>query len=95
MWTEELEDPSATAERGYRFLRFLAKRQETDIVVVGHGGFFNYLFNTLKPRVVASAQASRRFGNAELRSLSMTWSHDKSGEPRMFKFVDASAPKSR
>ena len=43
LWTEELEAPEATAERGYRFLQWLAQRPETDVAIVAHGGLFHYL----------------------------------------------------
>jgi len=86
LWTEELEDPAATAERGYRFMRWLSQRPETDVAVVAHGGLFHYLLNALRPRVVASDAAAQRFGNTELRSLSMLWTSGASEEaPRTFK----------
>ena len=80
LWTEELEAPEATAERGYRFLRWLAQRPETDIAVVAHGGLFQYLLNSLRPRVVASEAARQRFHNTELRSLSMEWADGAGGD---------------
>ena len=80
LWTEELEAPEATAERGYRFLRWLAQRPETDIAVVAHGGLFHYLLNSLRPRVVASEAARQRFHNTELRSLSMEWADGAGGD---------------
>lgn len=80
LWTDELETEESTAERGYRFLCWLARRPEMDVAVVAHGGLFHYMLNSLRPRVVASDAASRRFVNTELRSMSMVWIGDGGGD---------------
>ena len=79
----ELEPPSHCAERGYRFLRWLSARDESEIAVVAHGGLFHYLLND-HPHVKAEGgrAVSARFGNCEMRMLALSWTG--SGDTRTF-----------
>ena len=81
LWSPELEQPAACAERGYRFLRWLWEREETEIAIVAHGGLFNHTLND-HPHVRADASAAARFGNAEWRTCTLQCG--EGGDARMF-----------
>ncbi|KAL7513536.1 hypothetical protein ACHAXN_012009 [Cyclotella atomus] len=78
-WTEELEPHHECSERGYKGLLWIMQQNETNILLVAHGGLLKMMMND-HPRVVLvdgrnkhpsndmDRCVSQRFGNCELRS---------------------------
>lgn len=78
-WTEELEPHHECSERGYQGLLWIMQQQETNILLVAHGGLLKMMMND-HPRVVVidgrnkqqhqdvDRCVTQRFGNCELRS---------------------------
>eukprot|EP00929_Paragymnodinium_shiwhaense_P087286 TRINITY_DN47516_c0_g1_i1.p1 TRINITY_DN47516_c0_g1~~TRINITY_DN47516_c0_g1_i1.p1 ORF type:complete len:207 (+),score=53.86 TRINITY_DN47516_c0_g1_i1:342-962(+) len=68
LWTEAaLEAKEDCAQRGYQALKCLWEVDEPEVLVVAHGGFFNFLFH-LHPRVHADERLKARFGNCEVKT---------------------------
>lgn len=82
LWTEELESKEACAERGCRALGQIWDAEESEVLVVAHGGLFSFLFGGLDPRVRADERLRARFGNCEVRSALLT--AEGSGESATF-----------
>lgn len=80
-WTQELEADASVVQRGYNSLRVLCKRPERCIAICAHGGLFHKLLND-HPLVEADEATRRRFGNAELRTCTMSWTEGE-GEPKI------------
>ena len=78
-WTEELEPYHECSERGYQGLLWVVQQEETNVLLVAHGGLLKMMMND-HPRIVlldgrkrelnhdASRCVSQRFSNCELRS---------------------------
>lgn len=78
-WTEELEAQHECGERGYQGLLWIMQQQETNVLLVAHGGLLKMMMND-HPRVVlvdgrsqqrnkdVARCVTQRFGNCELRS---------------------------
>ena len=81
-WTEELEEEAACAQRGYEALLWVARRPESTIAVVAHGGIFHYLLSQ-HSKVSADAPTAARFGNAELRACTLCWKDEAAGTLRL------------
>lgn len=69
-WTPTLEPASEVAQRGLRFLDWLAQRPEWEVAVVAHGGIYSSLFTHASVRD-ESKLLSARFGNCDCRSVEM------------------------
>lgn len=71
LWTEVLEEKTVCAERAYQGLKRIWEREEENIVVVAHGGIFDFMMNH-HPNIHADEAMSMRFGNCEIRSCQLT-----------------------
>mmetsp|Transcript_11993 Transcript_11993/g.36910 ORF Transcript_11993/g.36910 Transcript_11993/m.36910 type:complete len:238 (-) Transcript_11993:56-769(-) len=78
LWEETLETEESVATRGLAALEWLARRPEDSIGVVAHGGLLAVLFDPAghgdhtSSRVTADSVLRPRFGNCEVRKVTMT-----------------------
>ncbi|KAG8464702.1 hypothetical protein KFE25_010070 [Diacronema lutheri] len=94
-WTEVLEPADEVAERGVRFLEWLAQRPEREIAVVAHGGIYAQLFSHARVHD-DSAFLRRRFGNCEVRSAELSVRASEKGKGGAeFMFGKCPAPATR
>ncbi|KAL3933325.1 MAG: hypothetical protein SGBAC_010448 [Bacillariaceae sp.] len=88
LWTPEMEEFPAVAERGYLGLEWLMNRPEESILLVAHGGILRYMM-TIHPHISlqderksAGKPLEARFNNCEVRHYRLSWSDSNSGEKR-------------
>ena len=72
---QSIEPRTSVEERAYRFLWWLTQRPEKEVVISGHGGFFDTVLNS-DQHIYASANARHRMKNCELRTFTLMWSID-------------------
>jgi broad specificity phosphatase PhoE len=88
LWTIDMEDFDATAERGYRGLSWLLQQQQHErILLVSHGGILRYLMNRhdfiqLQDRRTTSDNNDKkdinaRFENCEVRKYLLSWKEEE------------------
>eukprot|EP00933_Yihiella_yeosuensis_P034537 TRINITY_DN28007_c0_g1_i1.p1 TRINITY_DN28007_c0_g1~~TRINITY_DN28007_c0_g1_i1.p1 ORF type:complete len:244 (+),score=45.71 TRINITY_DN28007_c0_g1_i1:135-866(+) len=86
LWTEELEEKSLCAHRGFQVLKWVWEREENEILVVGHGGIFKFLFE-MHPRVQADSGIRDRFTNCEVRTAILSLCTESSSDEPIFKLT--------
>ncbi|CAJ1964104.1 unnamed protein product [Cylindrotheca closterium] len=93
LWTPEMEEFPAVAERGYIGLDWLMKRPEESILLVAHGGILRYLM-TIHPlislqdeRKSAEKPVEARFDNCEVRHYRLSWINSDNMEEKRRKIV--------
>jgi broad specificity phosphatase PhoE len=88
LWTIDMEDFDATAERGYRGLSWLLQQQQHErILLVSHGGILRYLMNRhdfiqLQDSRTTSDNNDKkdinaRFDNCEVRKFLLSWKEEE------------------
>ncbi|KAH7387855.1 hypothetical protein KP509_16G045300 [Ceratopteris richardii] len=75
LWKSDVREPSSDlVARGIRFLEWLSRRKEREIVVVSHSGFLSHLLSVFGQNCspVVQKELKSSFHNCEMRSIVLT-----------------------